>query len=220
MVDGARDGFVLAAGGAADEQRRVGVRRLPDVLPEPDRRRTVAEQHAVGAIPRLPQQLLRDAQLVLQLLVAPLQLLLQLADREVRPDAGEHLVRLEGLVDEIHRAELEAPHLLARLRQRREEDDRAVARVRVSLEPGARLEAVHARHHDVEQHQVRHRAGRNREGVAAAAGGEQPVAPPLERLIEDLQIRGVVVDQQDLGAARVIWVHLSLTCSARPDAQG
>ena len=97
-------------------QRLVGRRRVLNVVPQAHGGGAVAEQDAVGAVARLAQQLLRDGQLVLQLLVAPAKLLLELANRQVRPDPGEHFFRLERLVDEIDGAELEPAHLVARAR--------------------------------------------------------------------------------------------------------
>ena len=117
--------------------------------------RAVAEQHAVGPVARLAQQLLRHTELVLELVIAAAQLLLQIANRQVRPDAREHFLRLERLVDEIDGAELEPAHLLARLGQRRQKDDRDDRACARRLSACAGLEAVHLRHHDVEQDQIR-----------------------------------------------------------------
>jgi hypothetical protein len=135
---------------------------------------------------------------VLQFLVAPAELFLQVANRQVRPDSGEHFFALERLVDEVNRAELEPSHFLASLGERGQENDRAIASARIRLQAGAGFEAVHVRHHDVEQDQVRRRPLRDGDRVLAAPGGEQPVAVALERLVEHLKIRRVVVDQQNL----------------------
>ena len=119
MVDGAGDGLVVAAGRPADEQRVVGRRGFRHVLPKALGRGAVAEQDTVGAVSRLAKKLLRDGQLVLQLLVAPAKLLLEIANRQVRPDPGEHFLRLERLGHEIDAAELETAHLVARTRSAR-----------------------------------------------------------------------------------------------------
>ena len=143
MMHGASDGFVVAAWRSADEQRVVGPRRFLNVLSKAHGHGAVAQKDAVGAVSRLAKELLRHGQLVLQLLVAPAKLLLEITNRQVRPDSGEHFLRLERLVDEIDRAKLETPHLLARLGQRRQKDDRGVTRAGISLQSRARFEAVH-----------------------------------------------------------------------------
>ena len=77
----------------------------------------------------------------------------------------------------------------------------------IGLQPAARVEAVHLRHHDVEEDQIRDRALRDGDGVLAASRGEQTVAVALERLIEDLEVGGIVVNQQDLGPVSFLWLH-------------
>ena len=67
----------------------------------------------------------------------------------------------------------------------------------VGLEPAAGLVAVHPRHEHVEQDERRPRAQRHPQGVLAARRHQQLVAAPVERLAEDVEVRGVVVDQQD-----------------------
>ena len=79
----------------------------------------------------------------------------------------------------------------------------AVAGAGIGLQAGAGLEAVHLRHHHVQQDQIRDGTLRDGDGVLAAPRGEQAVAVALERLIEDLKVRGVVVHQQDLRSVRL-----------------
>jgi hypothetical protein len=130
--------------------------------------------------------------------VAEPQLSLQIAHRQMRSNAGEHFFGLEWFVDEVHGAEIEAARLLKRFVECREKNDRGIARARIGLETGAGFEPVDVGHHDVEQDEIGPRALGDRDRVLAAARGEQTVALPLERLIEHVQIRRVVVDEQDL----------------------
>jgi hypothetical protein len=118
VVNGTRHRFVIAAWRPADQERVVGRRRVFDVAPQAEGDGAGAGQHALGPVPRLAQELLRDLQLELELLVAAAQLLLQRADGQMRPDARQHLLGLERLVDEINRAELETAHLVVRGGQR------------------------------------------------------------------------------------------------------
>ena len=113
MMDGAGHGFVIAARRSVDQPGLVGGGGLADVVPQLHGGGAVAEQDAVGAVARLAQQFLRDGQLVLERRVALAKLLLQLANGEMRPHAGEDLFRLERLVDEIDGAEIQPMRLVA-----------------------------------------------------------------------------------------------------------
>jgi hypothetical protein len=204
MMYGTSDRFVVAARRPAYEQDIVGLRRLLNVIPKARGHCAVTKKNSVGAVSRLAKELLSHREFVLQLVVAPLKVFLQIADGKVRSDPGEHFLRLERLVDEIDRAELETPHLLAWLRQRRQKDDCAVACDGISLQKGARLEAVHIRHHDIQQDQVRDDTLRDGDRVFAAPCGEQAVTMTFERLIQHLKVRGVVIHQQDLRSVRLL----------------
>ena len=79
-------------------------------------------------------------------------------------------------------------------------DRKITAASRVSgivLEAAARLVAVDARHDDIEQDEQRLRAARNLQRLFAIAGHEKAVARAPERLAQDVQVRGVVIDQED-----------------------
>jgi hypothetical protein len=167
----------------------------------------VTEENPVGAVAGLAQQLLRDVQLVLEFLVSRPQLFLELSDRQVRPDPCNHFLCLERLVDEVNGAELETAHLVACVGQGREEHDRRVAGPRVGLQSLAGREAVDVRHHHVEQDQVGYHSLRNGDAVLAAPRGQQAIAPAVEGLIENLEVGGVVVHQQDLRCVVSVCVH-------------
>ena len=61
---------------------------------------------------------------------------------------------VDRLGEEIVGAGLEPLHLVRRLVERRDHDHRHVHGPGRALDAAADLEAVHARHHDVEQHHV------------------------------------------------------------------
>ena len=154
MVNGARDGFVIAAGWTADEQRVVGRRGFGDIASKALSGGALTQEHAVRAVQGLSEQLLCNRQLVLQLFIALVKLLLELANRQVCADPGEHFLRLKRLVDEIDGAQLETVHFVAGLRQRRQEDDRRFMSASARFQTSARLEPVHARHHDIQHDEV------------------------------------------------------------------
>ena len=155
------------------------------------------DEGAVHAPPGLVEQLLRHGQLALEVRVAARELPLQALHRQVRVDPRHDLFRLEGLGDEVDGPGLEPAHLLPRVLERGEEDDGRVGRGGVALEPAAGLVAVHPRHEDVEQDQRRPRALRHPQGILAARRHQELVAASVERLAEDVEVPGVVVDQQD-----------------------
>jgi hypothetical protein len=66
------------------------------------------------------------------------------------------------------------------------------------------LDAVHVRHHDVEHDEVWNHTLRDGQRILPALGGEQAIAVSIERLVENLEIRGVVVYQQDLGSVCLV----------------
>jgi hypothetical protein len=69
-------------------------------------------------------------------------------------DASDEGDVVHRLGDEVVGAGLKALHSIAGLVQRGHHDDRHVFGPRCGLDASAHLEAVHARHHDVEQHHV------------------------------------------------------------------
>ena len=104
------------------------------------------------------------------------QLALEMLARQVGRDARQHLFALDRLGDVVDRAELEARHLVRHFAARRQEDHERVARLRLRLQFAADLEAVHARHHHVEQHQVRLRPPRDLERGRAVLRREDAMA--------------------------------------------
>src|SRR5207244_12101470 len=124
------------------------------------------------------------------------QLVLQALGEDGTPYASRELDRLEGLREVVDTADLEplAQVLVAVLRGH--EDDRNVRRLRLRLEPPARLPAVDPRHHHVEQDEV---------GLLAPGEGDRPLAGArdlrlaadgLESPRQKFDIRDLVVDDK------------------------
>ena len=86
-----------------------------------------------------------------------------------RGDPGEQLALVERLADEVVGARLDRADLLL-VAARRDHHHRQELEARGAADPAAHLVAVHARHQDVEQHQVGAR------GRAASASASSPEA--------------------------------------------
>ncbi len=112
----------------------------------------------------------------------------------------------DRLGQEIVGAGFEAAHAVGRLIERGHHHHRDVVRGRIALEPAAHLEAVHVRHHHVEQHEIAFGALADRERVLAAGGGDDVEIFGREPGLEQLHIGGDVVDDQNAGR------HDSRTC--------
>ena len=62
---------------------------------------------------------------------------------------------VDRLREKIVRARVEARHAVGRLVERRDHHDGNMRGLGIGLDAAADFEAVHARHHDVEQHDIR-----------------------------------------------------------------
>ncbi len=67
----------------------------------------------------------------------------------------------------------------------------------MALDPAAQLEAVHLRHHQVDDDQVRDALVQFAQGLGSAARRHDFIAGVLEDPLEDLPGHGVVVDDQN-----------------------
>ena len=65
------------------------------------------------------------------------------------------------------------------------------------LQRGQQLEAVHPRHHHVQQDEVGARFGRDHQRILAIAGAADLVAVALQQAADDPDVRGLIVDDQD-----------------------
>ena len=175
---------------------RVGGVSCDRFAQRPDRG-AVAEQRAFYPAARVRQELLRHRQLARELRVPGLELPSQPLHGEVRVDARDHFVALKRLGDEVDRAHLEPAHLVLGLVQGRKKDHRSLAGFGVLLEAPARLVPVDPGHDDVEQDQQRMYSTRHLDGALTAPGHEQPVASTVERVAQHVEVRDVIVDQQD-----------------------
>ena len=122
-----------------------------------------------------------------------------LPDSELRFDAGDEFGGVEGLEDVVHGAGLEAGDHVGAFDFGGEEKDGDVGGGGVGLEAAADFQAVHARHHDVEQDEF---GGRGRNGIEGpvAVGGESEVAIDVEgeSFADDLEIFGGIVHHEDV----------------------
>jgi hypothetical protein len=84
-----------------------------------------------------------------------LQMLGQFPEAQVESDPGHHLFWLERLGDIVDRPCVKPFHLLALIFQDADEDNGNGTRPFIRFEPAAHFVAVHARHLDIQQDEVR-----------------------------------------------------------------
>jgi hypothetical protein len=115
---------------------------------------------------------------------------------ELIADPGQDHCRLDRLDDVIDGAERQAVLLVSRIAERGQEDHRGVARRGVLPQGGKDRVAVHLRHHDVEQDQVRHRQAGGDLKRAPAARGDQDIVTRLQKFPEYRKVLRLIVDNQ------------------------
>ena len=138
---------------------------------------------------------------LLQLVVEPEEQSLPFPQREVHSHPGAHHVPVDRFVDEIDAPCGEGPGLAVGVVTRRDEDDGNPCRTRVPLQRLADRIPVHAGHHDVQQDQVRCVLSQQLQRLGAGEGALNVVVGS-EKLADDLDVFGQVVDDQQLGAMR------------------
>ena len=129
-----------------------------------------------------------------------------------RLDAGRDLVQIEGLGHVVVRSRAQALHAIRdRIAGGEEEDGQLGVAGAQALQ---RLEAVHARHLHVEDHDVGVEARGLRERVQPVLRGVRLPAFVPERLREQVRQHGLVVDHKHArcAAARVGRHHCLLVC--------
>ena len=119
-----------------------------------------------------------------------------------RTDAGDQHEVGRRLGEEIVGAGVEAAHAVARLVERGHHDHRNVLGRRIGLEAAADLEAVHVRHHHVEQHEIAFGALAERQRLGAARRAHHVEIFGGEPRLEQAQVGRHVVDHQDTGGHR------------------
>ena len=104
-------------------------------------------------------------------------------------DFGDH-----GHKDVVHRAEFVAfEPIQVRGAPGGDENDRCLAESRVLAEQRGGLEAVHLRHHDVQQHQRDRVLEQTLQGLPARTGHEDVLAQRVQHRLVRQQFSGVVV---------------------------
>ena len=92
---------------------------------------------------------------------------------QLRFDAGQGFVEVDGLGDVVHRADIEALELAFLGGARGDEDDGDGVGVGIFLEAFAGFDAVHFRHHHVEEDEVGRDAADGLEAFPAVGGGDR-----------------------------------------------
>src|SRR5258706_2005252 len=116
---------------------------------------------------------------------------------EQHPGPHDDFLRIERLGQEVVRAGGQAGYPGGTIDLRGQEHDRDEAQTRIGLEGAAKREAVHPRHGDVEQDQVRLRRPDHLEGLQPVRRLPQIAAGLFEMRDEQLAIRLEIVDHQD-----------------------
>src|SRR5262245_55433273 len=124
--------------------------------------------------------------------------MLLLGGREDLLDLGQQLFEREGLADVVDRPLLQPLHPVLGLGSRRQHRDRDVRGLLVDAQQLQHLPAVHLRHHDVEQHQVRPLDLGLGQRLVPAARRDDVVALLAQHQLEKMQYVGLVVDDEYL----------------------
>ncbi len=95
---------------------------------------------------------------------------------------GAYFLELERLGYVVHRAHVEGPHFVQGFAQGRQEQHGDLAQLVVLLQAPTDLVAVHLRHHDVEEDEIRWLTGSGLERQPAVGHGAYLVALLLEQL--------------------------------------
>ncbi len=119
-----------------------------------------------------------------------------------RADAGDQHEVGRRLGEKIVGAGVEAAHPVARLVERGDHDHGNVLGDRIGLEAPAHLEAVHVRHHHVEQHEVAFGALADRQRLGAVRRAHHVEIFGGELRLEQAQVRRHVVDHENPGGHR------------------
>ena len=182
-MNGASDQLLANAALAPDQHRRVGRRRLLDRPANSGERRRVAD----------------DLILLLGVPAVGLVLALQPPRIDGVAHGDEHAFPLERLLDEIKRAELGGFDRGVDIGVPRNHDDRR------DLDEVPQLlqyfEAIHARHLDVEEHEIGRFPLDELDAFLARRRQHHVVAVVLERHLQRVADGGLVVDDQDA------WFH-------------
>jgi len=184
-MDGAGDELLADAALALNQHRCVGRRRASD------------RRHHVLQAGALADHLMADLDGLLEgsILVAQLPRIERVAQ------AHEDAFARERLLDEVERP------LFGRFDRRADRpvprDDDHGQRVVHVAQPLEDLDAVHAGHLHVEQHQIRRLALGQRQAFLSGGGADDVVALVLERHLQRVADRRLIVDYEDAGFRHV-----------------
>ena len=146
----------------------------------------------------------RDAQVAVQRLANGVGIRLRL---QKRPDAGLDFEYLERLRQVVVPADLEPAGLVLDVLEGAQKHDRQLARRLLRAKPAAYLEAVEARHHDIEEHEIRRAFLDAAEGRRTIERDAQLVIA-AQRLDQDIDIRLRVVDDENAALGKILHVWL------------
>ena len=139
--------------------------------------------------------------------------IVQRLDPQDRAHPRDERRMVDRLGDVLVAAGIEPGHDVVGIGLRRDQDDRHERQAGIGLELPADLNAVPARHHDVEQDQIGRLRARGDQRLVAVPGRDHLVTLPRQTGLENLEVRRVVVDDQN---AR----RLPHGCASYPPASG
>ena len=125
----------------------------------------------------------------------------QFVGQHLQPDEALHPGDQRNVVDrlgeEVVGAGFEPGHPVRRLVEGGDDDDRDMGGARIGLQAPAGLEAVHARHHDVEKDDVALAAGADLDRLRPVHCGDHLEVLGRQARLEELYIGDVVVDDEN-----------------------
>jgi hypothetical protein len=142
-----------------------------------------------------------------ELLVAPRKLSVQLARRNVDPNASQGLLEVDGLGQVVGRTDLEGLDLVLLPGPRGLEDDGDVAQLFVRLDAPTCLVPAEPGHRHVEQDQIGSVQAELLQRLLARRRGQDPVAITGENVEEDRQVVRLVVDDEHRALGGIVANH-------------
>jgi hypothetical protein len=136
-------------------------------------------------------------QLLIKLIPALPHLTLQALHGKMVGNAGKNLLGLNRLRDVIDRSELETGDLILHFSECRKENNHDIASRSIGFDRAADFKAIHLRHHDVKQNQIRMSPFRDLERGLAVGCDENPITCPLQDADKNLNVDGAVVYNQE-----------------------
>ena len=129
----------------------------------------------------------------------------------MRPHPRQQLAGQEGLHQIVVAAQLEGACDALLVHPGRHHQDRQVQRIEVLADAGTDLEAVDARHHQVQQHEIRPRPllEQRRQDRGPVREGAHPELPGVEQGSRHAQIDRIVVHHPDGGQGRILGLALA-----------